>query len=122
MDKTKRNLAKALSVAGPLLWQKPAIESIVLPAHALTSGCVVPAGCYSNSSRDVSVQWPGGGGIQVAEIHAGLNCDNFLGSGMYLAASSQDEAEALLDCQDGLFPQVIADVPNSVCGIWECND
>ena len=41
MDKSKRNLAKAMSVAGAgvAVWNKPAVNSVSLPAHAQTTGC-----------------------------------------------------------------------------------
>ena len=40
MDKTKRNLTKALGVAGAssVVWKKPVIDTVTLPAHAATSG------------------------------------------------------------------------------------
>ncbi len=35
--KTRRNLIKGLAVAAPVVWVKPVVDSVVLPAHAQTS-------------------------------------------------------------------------------------
>ena len=37
--KSRRNVLKGLAVGAPLVWVKPAVNSIVLPAHARSS-CV----------------------------------------------------------------------------------
>ena len=40
MDKkARRNALKALAVGAPAIWAKPVVDSVVIPAHAVTSTC-----------------------------------------------------------------------------------
>ena len=60
MNKSKRNLAKALGIAGagvPLQWQSPAVEAAVLPCHAQASSqLILPTDIAEPESSD-SVVW-----------------------------------------------------------------
>lgn len=58
VDKTKRNLTKALGVAGAssVVWKKPVIDTVTLPAHAATSegGFVVDSAVGSQSGSEAA--------------------------------------------------------------------
>ena len=51
MDKSKRNLAKVLGIAGTTsaIWTKPAVDAVVLPTHAETS---CEQNCVSGFTND----------------------------------------------------------------------
>ena len=53
MDKSKRNLAKVLGVAGAsaAVWKKPAVDTVILPTHATTS-CETCVPGYPQSPSD----------------------------------------------------------------------
>ena len=38
-EKNRRKALKALAVGAPAIWAKPVVDSVVIPAHAVTSTC-----------------------------------------------------------------------------------
>ena len=104
MDKSKRNLSIALGAIGggtALVWQKPAVRAIGLPAHASTS-CNAPEGCYEFAVQGPQhFNWAGGTGPATIATDSGL-CSDTASPGSvdltYVVASSEAEAETLLDC------------------------
>ena len=38
-DDNRRKALKALAIGAPAVWAKPVVDSVMLPAHASTSGC-----------------------------------------------------------------------------------
>jgi hypothetical protein len=115
---TRRRLLKGLALTLPAAWSRPIVESVVLPAHAQTSGpgCSADAGCYSlsNVEFETSFQWPGGGGAQMAEIFNGTECGD-AGEGaqweVVLAASLAEAQDAAGACRRGYTLQAIDTVP-----------
>lgn len=43
----RRKILKGLAVTLPAAWSAPLVKSVVLPAHAQTSQCEAPPGCYT---------------------------------------------------------------------------
>lgn len=104
MNKTKRNLAKALGVVGAsaTVWKKPVVDAVYLPAHAATS-CSVESGCYGPSPGGTVYyfDWPGGGGGQDDVVFHVDSCGgDSPGAAPVALASSQSEAQLLLEQVD----------------------
>lgn len=99
MDTEKRRkLLGTIAVVPGIVWAKPSIQSVVLPAHAATTGCTVAATC-ENVDTDQSYQWtPSGDGVTgTITSYGAQNCQGtqittFAG----VVASSESEAAALL--------------------------
>lgn len=114
--RSRRRLLKGLALTLPAAWSRPIVESVVLPAHAQTSGpgCSADAGCYSFSTDEfeTSFQWPGGGGARTVEVFNGANCSGDSGPWQVVLASSSAEAqEAANACPRGYLLQAIDTVP-----------
>ena len=102
MDKkSRRNALKALAVGAPVVWAKPVVDSVALPAHASLSGCRIPAGCvWIWDDSDLSYDWPGGTGpykLEEAWNNSSCNGDPAPDPGehWYVIAPSMGQAEKL---------------------------
>lgn len=120
---TRRRLLQGLTVMLPAAWTRPVVESVILPAHAQTSGprCSAAAACYSTFiaglEENRSFNWPGGGGAQTLEIHDGFDCSGeVLRTTQVVFAESLAAAEELAgNCPSG---QVMQEVPvSSAAGV-----
>jgi hypothetical protein len=131
--KTRRNVLKGLAVTLPGAWTAPIVDSVILPAHAATTGGAGDAGdaggtdalsappnCYVGLvTRDgqFSVMWPGGSGLMdPVPYWRGPDCDGPSdGAGPMAVAASASEAKALLGCNLVLQLALVTGG-----GIWEC--
>ena len=103
MDKSRRNLAKVLGVAGAgaAAWHKPVVDSVSLPAHATTTTC----GCQNsvtgraNSFTYVST----GNGVGIAYHYIGHDCIGTLDDA-HPAAEGETESEAIANW-NAAYPQ-----------------
>lgn len=105
----RRDLLKAFALGGGALtigqtgstWVSPVVESVMLPAHAQTSGvCSLAAGCYSLEPASYT-SWPGGEG-PYQNVPGGYTNSNCSGesTGSFSAlviARSVSEAQAAFD-------------------------
>lgn len=129
MDKTKRKLSKLLGVAasGAVVWQKPIVNSVNLPAHAATS-CSVNADCLGPTNIQPGpfwFSWPGGGGYGgFLTFYSDSNCNTQIGSSHVALASSEAEAQALFSanlvaqCGGLLCPAELILSVNGTCGFY----
>lgn len=84
----------------------------------------LPAGCYTSSASDGSLEWPGGTD-GTATFHGNTTCSSPNGVATYVMASPSDEALALSVCMDKGFDTVgptfwVSGDPN--IDIWLCLD
>ena len=104
--KSRRTALKGLALTLPAAWAAPVVKSVVLPAHAQTSGCYAPEGCYLFSSQGGgSFSWPGGMGPATVPIWNVPGCPNVTPNDFVdlAIATSRREAAVLLGCgQNGL--------------------
>ena len=128
MNKSKRNLVKTLGVAsvGLASWKKPVVDSISLPAHAQTTGCTLPAGCYEIESDGFSfITWDGGVGPHSVPFHELPGCNGlaFVTEERFVLAPDLESAlELLPECQEPpMIDVVLADLPSG-CRLWSCED
>ena len=96
-----RRILQRLTAALPAVWTAPVVMSVVLPAHAQTSGessesdtCTAPAGCYDFATSG-SFNWPGGNGPTQVDIFVGSGCSGGSSDpGTFVVARDADEASA----------------------------
>ena len=73
-DDNRRKTLKALAVGAPVVWVKPVVDSMVLPAHGSTSPCAAAADCYNTPGGEdgiESIEW---GGVESIAIRSGADC------------------------------------------------
>jgi len=113
----RRAVLKGLVIGLPAAWTAPLVKTVILPAHAQTSGCGAPPGCYQFQAS--SFQWPGGTGpYTVAEL-AGPDCTGrTLETFQAVVAANFQEAHALLPCVD----EALSTNPPAPegCQFWAC--
>ena len=120
----RRKSLKALAISGPVVWAKPAIDSIMLPAHGETT-ITCPAGCYSLDNSSYEIISPAHGVINNAISHSddpGCNSQSPSGGAIVVIAMDLDDANALLFEETG--DQCSLDVEaytseSSPCMVWE---
>ena len=119
MDKSKRNLTKALGVAGAgsVVWDKPVVNTVILPAHAATTDAAT-TGCDECFPYD-------GGWAKVVSTDQFYSCDTLTTWEIYIfteLASCQACADASCDEYEGRnFDVVFADsVDAAIADGCEC--
>ena len=124
-QKSRRRILKGLAITLPVVWTKPVVEFVVLPAHAQTTGpCSAPEGCYDVPTLTLSIDWPGGTGPQTASLFNGSGCTGqSSGDTEFVLARDANEAVALLPCANAVndvveFPS--PDLPDG-CSFWTCD-
>lgn len=117
--------AGVLVTALPPRWKQPAVEAVLLPAHAQTSaqpadaqtsaqpGCGAPTGCYSVTTFNRSFSWPGGTGpFEVTVYHGTDDCSGSeTEPDLVVVAASAAEAQALCDCESEGQPELLPTTP-----------
>lgn len=95
---SRRQVLKGLGLVLPVAWNRPVIETVVLPVHAQTSspGCSAPVGCYNYAMG--SFTWPGGTGpLTALSFYLGVDdCQGesgLQGTVVLVVAANQSEAE-----------------------------
>ena len=117
----RRTLLKSMAVSAPVAWSAPVVNSVVLPAHAVTSG----AGCVfwlSNNLGDLYVDFEGGNSLS-ADAPAWIDNPTCSGS-----------PDTISGCANVYVPSGTPDpqsVANELCGqeaerfdessdVWSC--
>lgn len=130
MSKTnRRRMLKGLALSVPAAWTAPLVKSVVLPAHAQTSGCA-PEGCYlvgtsSAAEAGTHFYWPGGTGPETV-FGRNFECDpdsvdTRAPSLTIVATTTVEEAISLLDCSDGFAVTTFDTTPAlSGCYFFTC--
>lgn len=124
--KTRRRVLSGLGLAFPAAWIHPVIETVVLPAHAQTSGCAAPEGCYTFSVVQ-SFSWPGGmGPFEVPLFGSNDSCegDPTFTVLVVVAADVAEAAEAFqgFDCPGAAFElPPTTPAPPAGCSFFSCN-
>lgn len=119
-QKLRRTTLKSLALTLPAAWIAPIVQSVVLPAHAQTSACSAPRGCYQYDSTN-SFHWPGGAGKATVTYYINsTDCGNettptSAGTDSVAVAASTEEASALLGC-DAVAIRSIPTVPELTGG------
>lgn len=127
-NRLRRTTLKGLTVTLPVAWASPIVASVVLPAHAQTSGCYAPAGCYPYGRGDVQAgvfHWPGGTGPAEATFYNNeftVECiGEPYGTDLVVVATSAEEAAGLLGCgTEGaeMFEETVPSMPG--CHFYVC--
>ena len=124
--RSRRRILKSLAITLPAAWSAPLVKSVVLPAHAQTSQCEAPEGCYLigiGGGESVYISWAGGTGPHTAPGYQGPGCQGqSAGTGYLIVASSAEEAAALLSCSVSNITEyqpVSPPLPGG-CGFYEC--
>lgn len=125
----RRRTLKNLALVLPAAWATPVVTSVVLPAHAQTSTCGAPEGCYrSPGGSSQSFFWPGGTGPFVVQKYSDLDCTEGEESfdELMVAAVDAGQAEALLSassepCDLPVFEEVVENPPASGCRFFSCD-
>lgn len=128
-ETNRRRMLKGLALSVPAAWTPPLVKSVILPAHAQTSGCDAPRGCYSVGGGTY-FPWPGGiGPYKVSGQHsnASADCSNCTcdipgGSLTIVAATSLEAGYLLLGCEEGYAPVPVETTPAlpSGCMFYAC--
>ena len=128
MDKSKRNLAKALGVAGAstAVWSKPAVDSVTLPAHANTTtptcaGCVQLDNSppsyvnFCDIGRDFNYLSP------LDPLYSDSQCANQIDSiGENIVYAPEGIAQATPLCMEGVNESTAACFQRDNPDIWQC--
>ncbi len=112
--KSRRTFLQGLAIAAPAAWTRPLVESVVLPAHATTTGC---GDCYPYDFG--SVEWiPGNPGI--VNFYSTSDCSGSPGySSPGVEAATEEEATSIVECNpgDGIYVQEAI----TGCTVWYCD-
>ncbi len=120
--KTRRNVLKGLVVSTPVAWTKPVVDSVVLPSHAQTSLCDVPADCYNTPGAVGGVQsitWTGGTGPSFVTLRNTANCTGGETEVRVVAVAPSAVAAAAIGCEGVLIEHTSPDLPTG-CSFWQC--
>jgi hypothetical protein len=116
---SRRRVLKGLAISLPATWSAPLVKSVLLPAHAQTSGCYAPEGCYQFLNQNESFHWPGGTGYRLLTLFADADC--FVGSAVaplrVALAASNAEAKALLGIPDPELEETVPQ-PEGGCSFY----
>jgi len=106
---SRRRLLKAIAAGSgvvasaktlPDAWTRPMVQTVLIPAHAATTTCSIPAGCYN--FENYSFNWPGGMGPSTIPYWNSSGCPSAVPTGSIpaAAAATRQEASALMSCLD----------------------
>ena len=113
-DKNRRKGLKALAVTAPAVWAKPVVDSVLLPAHASTSG----AGCVEFEPGNFA-DFQGGNALPIfSPNYINSECSQTNGViGNALVYAPQGDSQALSLCQSNFGITEISEEDNDV---WNC--
>ena len=118
----RRKLIALLGVAGTgsVVWQKPAVSTVTLPAHAITTSCNLDQGCYEFFDG-AFFEWEGGFGPYDQPNFRNGSCTGELNMAInaFVLAESVAAAEAAYDVAQIQYGTVTP-VPNQPSGIAPC--
>ena len=115
--KSRRNVLKGLAVGAPIVWAKPVVDSVLLPAHALSS-CDL-SGCFLNSHGDGSYRIIDG---YLIHYRGTVPCQegNVHSDGRVVIADTMEEVYEELDCETQ--PELLSSFTDysGACTVWWC--
>lgn len=127
-QQSRRKKVKRLALTIPTVWAIPVVSTVILPAHAQTSPCGAPEGCYQlpEGGSTNSFFWPGGSEAFLATTYSDANCEESFSTELIAAAADAEQAEELLTaasepCEPPAQEVPVLNPPPGGCRFFDCD-